>query len=202
MNTSERVLAAATEAFGLRGYDATSLDALARELGVRKQTVLYHFGSKEALLDAVVADAAAELGHALEEGLRNAAPALGSVEACVRAVFRLAIRRPELLGVLRELSRLGDPWVGRVIEVLDPLVKRATDFLEAEMDAGRMRRSDPKLLLVSVYSTVIGVATEAEVLRAVGIEPTLRTTARRRRELLDFLDSALAPPTPRPNPRE
>lgn len=193
VGTRERILDAATEAFGTRGYGATSLDALARDLGVRKQTVLYHFGSKEALLDAVVQAAAAELGHALEAGLRDASPALGNVDACVRSVFRLALRRPELLGVVRELSRLGDPWVGRVVEVLEPLVKRATDFLEAEMDAGRMRRSDPKLLLVSVYSTVMGVATEAEVLRAVGIEPTLRTTARRRRELLDFLHSALAP---------
>ncbi len=193
MGTRDRVLVAATEAFGTRGYDATSLDALARELGVRKQTVLYHFGSKELLLHAVVEQAAIELGEALEEALRHADPALGNVDACVRAVFRLAIRRPELLGIVRELGRLGDPWVGRMVEVLDPLVKRATDFLEAEMDAGRMRRSDPKLLLVSVYSTVMGVATEAEVLRAVGIEPTLRTTARRRRELLSFLHSALAP---------
>ncbi len=193
MGTRDRVLVAATEAFGTRGYDATSLDALARELGVRKQTVLYHFGSKELLLHAVVEQAAIELGDVLEEALRHADPALGNVDACVRAIFRLAIRRPELLGIVRELGRLGDPWVGRMVEVLDPLVKRATDFLEAEMEAGRMRRSDPKLLLVSVYSTVMGVATEAEVLRAVGIEPTLRTTARRRRELLSFLHSALAP---------
>jgi len=198
-STSDRILDAATEAFGTRGYDATSLDALARDLGVRKQTVLYHFGSKELLLHAVVENAAVELGYALETALRDAPPALGNVEACVRTVFRLALRRPELLGVVRELSRLGDPWVGRAVEALDPLVKRATEFLEAEMDAGRMRRSDPKLLLVSVYSTVMGVATEAEVLRAVGIEPTLRTTARRRRELLDFLNSALAPLPPRPS---
>jgi AcrR family transcriptional regulator len=193
MGTRDRVLVAATEAFGTRGYDATSLDALARELGVRKQTVLYHFGSKELLLHAVVEQAAIELGEALEEALRHADPALGNVDACVRAIFRLAVRRPELLGIVRELGRLGDPWVGGMVEVLDPLVKRAADFLESEMDAGRMRRSDPRLLLVSVYSTVMGVATEAEVLRAVGIEPTLRTTARRRRELLSFLHSALAP---------
>ncbi len=71
---------------------------------------------------------------------------------------------------------------------------RAQRFLAAEMDAGRMRRSDPALLLVSAYSTVVGVATEVEVLRAVGIEPTLRTTVTRRRELLAFLRSALVAP--------
>jgi hypothetical protein len=59
------------------------------------------------------------------------------------------------------------------------------------MDAGNMRRQDPRLLLLSSYSTVIGVATEVEVLRAVGVEPTVRSLLRRRDELLEFLRSAL-----------
>ena len=62
------------------------------------------------------------------------------------------------------------------------------------MDAGRMRRHDPRLLLLSAYSMVIGMATEVEVLRAFGEEPTLRSLVRRRRELLDFLRSALTAP--------
>ncbi|MDH3754667.1 MAG: TetR/AcrR family transcriptional regulator [Acidimicrobiia bacterium] len=193
MSTSDRILDAATDAFGLRGYNATSLDALARDLDVRKQTVLYHFGSKDGLLEAVVDRAAGELSDALSEAVDNAPPALGNVEAVVRATFRLALRRPELLGLVRELSRLGDPWVGRAVESLEPMVKRATEFLEAEMEAGRMRRSDSRLLLVSVYSTVMGVATEVEILRAFGVELTLRTAARRRKELIVFLHSALAP---------
>ena len=36
-----------------------------------------------------------------------------------------------------------------------------------------------------------GAATEAEVLRAVGVEPTARSLLRRRNELLSFLRSAL-----------
>ena len=61
------------------------------------------------------------------------------------------------------------------------------------MRAGRVRESDPQLLAFSVYSTVMGVATEIEVLRAVGVEQTLREAALRRRELLRFLRSALQP---------
>jgi len=190
-STKERTRQAALEAFGTRGYDATSLDYLARELGVRKQTILYHFGSKEGLLEAVVDQAATDLADALEAALAHADPAIGNVEACVRAVFRIAIRQPEQLGLVREVSRLGDRWASRLVTSLDPLVQRATGFLEREMAAGRMRKSDPKLLLVSVYSTVMGVATEAEVLRAVGVETTLRTTVIRRRELLNFLHNAL-----------
>jgi hypothetical protein len=83
--------------------------------------------------------------------------------------------------------------VGRLSDALDPLVARARAFLEAEMAAGAIRSQDPKLVLVSAYSTVIGVATEVEVLRAVGIEPTARSLVRRRAELITFLRSALVP---------
>ena len=90
----------------------------------------------------------------------------------VRSVFRLAGRRPELLGLLREVSRLGPPSATRFREMLGPFIERATGFLEEGMAAGEFRRQDARLLLLATYSTVIGVATEVEVLRALGVEPT------------------------------
>jgi TetR/AcrR family transcriptional regulator len=189
--TPERILDEALVSFGTRGYEATSLDALAVGLGVRKQTILYWFSSKEVLLEAVLDRSAAELADALERALAGAGPGWARVEAIVRSVFRLAARRPELLGLLREVSRLGPPASTRVTDALEPLVDRAREFLEAEMAAGHMRRLDARLLLLSAYSTVIGVATEVEVLRALGVEPTARSLVRRRTELLAFLRSAL-----------
>lgn len=191
--TRDRVLAVALTSFGGRGYEATSLDALASELGVAKQTILYYFPSKEAILDAVIAMAAQDLGGTLQEAVQRAEPGWGRIEAIVRAVFRLALRRPELLGLLRELTRLGPPHAARLVAELEPLVEPSVSWLESEMLAGRLRTLDARLLLVSVYSTIVGAATEVEVLRAVGIEPTMRSLALRRRELLRFLHSALVP---------
>jgi TetR/AcrR family transcriptional regulator len=192
-NTRARVVDAAITAFGGRGYDATSLDAIAAELGVRKQTILYYFPSKEALLDAAIDRAGGELSEVLEGALASAGQGWDRVEAVVRSVFRLAARKPELLGLIREVSRLGPPPTTRLTTALDPLIQRATAFLEGEMDGGAMRRHDPRLLLLAAYSTVIGVATEVEVLRALGYEPTARSLVRRRAELLAFLRSALLP---------
>ena len=192
-DTRSRVVDAAIVAFGGRGYDATSLDAVASELGIRKQTILYYFPSKEALLDAAIDRAAEDLSSALEEALASAGQGWDRVEAVVRSVFRLAARRPELLGLIREVSRLGPPPTTRLTATLDPLIQRATTFLESEMDVGAMRRHDPRLLLLAAYSTVIGVATEVEVMRALGYEPTARSLVRRRAELLAFLRSALIP---------
>ena len=189
--TPERILDGALSSFGTRGYEATSLDAVAASLGLTKQAILYHFASKEALLEAVIDRCAIELSETLEEALADAGPGWLRIEAIVRSVFRLAARRPELLGLVREVSRLGPPAATRLTAALDPLVARATGFLEAEMAAGTMRRQEPGLLLLNAYSTVIGVATEVEVLRALGYEPTLRSLVRRRAELLSFLRSAL-----------
>jgi TetR/AcrR family transcriptional regulator len=190
-STAERILDASLVSFASRGYEATSLDAVAAGLEVRKQTILYWFPSKERLLEAVIDRSAGELSAVLEDALAGAGTGFARVEAVVRSVFRLAARRPELLGLLREMGRLGSPAASRFIEAMEPLVLRATEFLEAEMDAGHMRRHEPRLLLLAIYSTVIGMVTEVEVLRALGEEPTARSLVRRRVEILELLRSAL-----------
>lgn len=189
--TSERILDAALVSFATRGYDASSLDALAVGLDVRKQTILYWFPSKEILLEAVIDRSAVELSAALEASLAVADTGWPRVEAVVRSVFRLAARRPELVGLVREMGRTGTPAATRLVTAMEPLVRRASEFLEAEMDAGHMRRHEPRLLLLAIYSTVIGMLTEVEVLRAFGEEPTARSLVRRRNEILDLLRSAL-----------
>lgn len=189
--TEDRILAVALEAFGTRGYDSVSLDDLAAELGVTKQAILYHHPSKRALLDAVIDRAAIELIVEFDGALRSAGEGWARVESIVRSIFRVAMRRPELLGLIREISRLGGDAALRVTADLEPFIARATAYFSREMDAGRLRRCDPGLLLVSAYSTVLGAATEVEVLRAVGVEPTLRSTVVRRRELLSFLRAAM-----------
>jgi TetR/AcrR family transcriptional regulator len=190
-NTADRILDEALNSFGSSGYDSTSLDALADRLEISKQTILYWFPSKEALMAAVIQRSAEELSKALEAALEEAGDGWNRIEAIVRSVFRLAARRPALLGLLREVARLGPPAATQMTEALDPLVARATGFLSDEMEAGRMRKSDPRLLLLAMYSTVIGMVTEVEVMRALGEEPTARSLVRRRADVIDLLRSAL-----------
>jgi AcrR family transcriptional regulator len=191
--TGDRILDAALDAFGTRGFGATSLDDLARELGVRKQTILYWYPSKDALLAAVIDRTASEVTRRLERAVAAAGPGFGRIEGIVWAMSRLVARHPAMLGFVREVSRLGPPASTRLTAAIAPLVDRASGYLAAEMDAGRMRRHDPRLLLLAAYSMVTGLATEVEVLRAFGEEPTLRSLVRRRNELLDLLRAALVP---------
>jgi AcrR family transcriptional regulator len=192
-STGDRILDVALVQFGTRGFEATSLDAIAAELGVRKQTVLYWHPSKQALLDAVVARSAEELHRTLDAALTSAGPGLGRLDAVMRAVFRFAVRRPALLGLLREVGRLGPEAALDLGSRVQPLVERAVSFLEREMDAGTVRRADPRLVLLVTYSAVVGVATDLEAQRVLGIEPTVASLARLRRELFTFLRAAWVP---------
>jgi len=192
--TRERILAAALDLFGRRGVDAVSLDDIAAVVGVRKQTVLYWFPSKDELVDAVLESTASQLAVAIDAAVR-AAPdePLERVDAVVRAAFRLAVRRPAVLGLVRELSRLPAPRAERLRAHVDPLIERAIGFLDAEMAAGRLRRGDPRLVAALAYATVTGIATEPEALRGVGWIPTAAGLRQLRTELRTFLRAALSP---------
>ena len=111
----------------------------------------------------------------------------------MRVVFRLAVQRPALLGLLREASRPGSMVAVQLSSRLASHIEAAQHSLEIALKDGRVLGDDARLLLFSLYSTIMGVATEVEVLRAMGIEPSLRTLTERRQELLRFLRAALVP---------
>lgn len=192
--TRERIIDASVDLFGVKGVDAVSLDEIAREVGVRKQTVLYWFASKDALVDEVLDAVAAELFVVIDAAVR-AAPddPLERIDAIVRAVFRPAVRRPALLGLVREVSRLEAGQAGRLRMRVEPLVDRAVHYLGDEMAAGRLRTGDPGLIAALGYATLTGIATEPEALRTVGWTADAAGLRRLRDELRAFLRAALAP---------
>jgi AcrR family transcriptional regulator len=53
-STPNLILDAAEKLFATKGFDGTSLRAITAEAGVNLAAVNYHFGSKEALIDAVI----------------------------------------------------------------------------------------------------------------------------------------------------
>ncbi|CAN5510763.1 MAG: TetR/AcrR family transcriptional regulator [Acidimicrobiia bacterium] len=193
-STRRRILEASLDLFGTRGVDGVSLDDIAAVVGVRKQTVLYWFASKDDLVVAALAIAAEQLAVVIEAAVR-AAPddPLDRVDAVVCAVFRPAVRRPALLGLIREVSRLPTAQADALATGIQPLIERATSYLRAEMAAGRLRQGDPALIAALAYATLTGIATEPETLRAVGWIPSAAGLRRLRDELRRYLAAALRP---------
>ncbi len=70
-DTKQRILDAAEHLFAEHGVDATSLRAITREAGVNLAAVHYHFGSKEALLEAVLVRRVGPVNQARLKGLEQ-----------------------------------------------------------------------------------------------------------------------------------
>ena len=174
-DTASRILDAALARFAERGVEATSLDSLAAEIGVRKQTILYWFPSKDQLLLAVIDHAVAELADQLTDAVLGAEPVRDRrVSAAVDSAFRLGRTRPELLALVREVARAGPGALAHLRVSLDPLDEPAA-----------------RAALVEVGARVVGLATEAELLEALGRPPDLAWLRRRRAGLVADVASRL-----------
>lgn len=180
--------------FGSKGYEGASLGSIARVAGVRKQTLLYYFPSKDELFNACIAELAEALHRALDEGLAGPEEGWERIEIVIRSIFRLAEERPELMPLAREAARHSPATVQRIAGELEALRKRALRFLERGMEGGMFRAQDPGLLLFTLYTAIVGSMTEAGVLRAVAGGSGGRTALRRREEeLIEFVRRALEP---------
>ncbi len=189
--TKARIVDAALKQFGLDGYDATSLDSVAAAVGVRKQTLLYYFPGKADLFAAAAADAAAALYHAMEGALRDYDPGgLDRLPIFIDAATDLARARPEVLGLIREVARAGPPVADRVGDALRSLVDSAVAWFERGIEDGVIRKQNPRVALLTIYSAVIGHLTESSVADAVLDDESRRESSL---ELVRFLRAALEP---------
>jgi TetR/AcrR family transcriptional regulator len=193
--TRRRLVDEAVRHFGKRGYDGTSLDQVASAAGVRKQTLLYYFPTKEALLEACMAEVSARVAETLSQALAAQESNAKKAETVIRAVFRLAEEWPEFPQFIREAGRMSPEVIQRFAQGLEPLRLRAIGFLKNAMGEGQIRRQDPALLLFTLYTAVVGSLTEAGVLRAVVGEDKGRMALRRReQEVIAFVRNALVVP--------
>ena len=185
----------AIRAFGRDGYKGASLDRIAQAVGVRKQTVLYYFPNKDALLEACLAAAGQRLAQDIALALEGKERYWDKAEAVIHGVFGLAADWPEFPMFVREAGRLGPDAFDRFTAVIDPLRERAVGFLQEGMDAGEIRKQDPAMLLFTLYTSVVGAMTEASVLHAmVGDDKSRSSLKKREIETLAFVRAALRPP--------
>lgn len=96
------VLQVAQQQFATAGFHATSLQAIADEVPCSKATLLYHFRSKTAILDVLVAPLAADLRDVVQ-GSRTV-PAPDRTAWLLEASVGLVVRHRDALAMLRGLE--------------------------------------------------------------------------------------------------
>jgi AcrR family transcriptional regulator len=144
----EAILEIASQVFQEMGYDRASMDEIAARVGGSKVTLYGYFSSKQQLfLDAISYTGMRHMGPAYDE-LVVGSDDLPRVLRRFGEKFLTFICTPEATGTYRMvLSQAGQSDIGRGFFELGP--KRGEDtltaFLQAEMDAGRLKKSDARV---------------------------------------------------------
>ncbi|WP_327090915.1 TetR/AcrR family transcriptional regulator [Nonomuraea sp. NBC_01738] len=89
----ESVLSVAVGVFNERGYDGTSMEDLARALGVTKSAIYYHVPGKEQLLARALDRALDGLFEMVADERASAGPAIERLEWVVRQSVRILVER-------------------------------------------------------------------------------------------------------------
>jgi TetR/AcrR family transcriptional regulator len=192
-----RALAAATRLFADRGFDGTSVQLIADEVGVSKPAVLHHFPSKEDLRLAVL-DAILQHWQAVLPRLLLAASAsedrfeavfgelhrfFASEPTRARLVARELFDRPgEVKKMLRGAVR---PWLSAI----------AAYIKEGQAHGRHWEDVDPEAYVVHIMQLVVCATAAASVCR-VAVSPDGDARERYDRELARIARASLFKPAP------
>ncbi len=98
--TRERLLVTAKRVFARKGFDGASIAEIVDELGITKQALLYHFGSKQKLYGEIITQINVRLFQEIEQTKQdNYEPAL-RLEHYVMRHFQYAVANPDEMSLL------------------------------------------------------------------------------------------------------
>jgi AcrR family transcriptional regulator len=160
-----RILQAAHDRFAADGL-AAEMDAIARDAGVAVGTLYHHFGTKEALLEAIVLEALQELDAFLQTLLVEPDP-WQAVEKLVRYLAERRIKdqsfgaligsQPSIRAVTKTIKRGMGPVMEQILGRA-----RAAGKLRAEVKAG-----DIPLLIAGLAESDATPATQERYLNII-----------------------------------
>jgi TetR/AcrR family transcriptional regulator len=173
--TRAAILEAAERLFAERGFDATRLEDVAREVGIRRASIVYHFRDKADLHHAVLASVFGDLLERVRASLEVEGPAARRIEAAVSAWVDTVGRRPSLARLLlREVAGAAPERGPALLEHLPPF-REAIDRFLADPEVSRALADAPvdaaHLASTIAGSTVFFVAAIPRLVPDLGFDP-------------------------------
>lgn len=151
------ILHAALRAFRRNGYHGTTLDDIARQLGIRKTALYHYFPDKEAILYACHREGLDEVA-----GVVAAARQRGSLAEqlgyAIREHVRVMTDTLEGSSLALEVSALSPRHRSDVIDARDRYERALREMVRRGIAAGEFRPVDPKLAVFAILGAINWVA--------------------------------------------
>lgn len=143
-DTRGRILQAAEEVFADRGYQAAAVDEIVQRSGTSKGSFYFHFPSKQAIFQALVAGQADRLARRVEEAIAREPTALARAEAALRVTLEAfaghrRLARLLLLDAARPAGPAGGVAGVRFESVHERFTAVVQRHLEEALRAGELR---------------------------------------------------------------
>jgi TetR/AcrR family transcriptional regulator len=166
----QRVWAAAATAFATRGFDGAKVDEIAKDAGINKAMVYYHFADKLTLYRAILQDMFSAVALATTDVRTTGGAPEQQLRGYVNALIRAAEERPHFPAIwLREIAEEGRHLDEGIFAAIRSVLTNLTGILTDGVTAGVWRRVDPFLVQAGVAAPVMLVLATQGVRQRAGI---------------------------------
>ena len=199
----DAILDAAEAIFAEHGYDRARLEDVARRVGIRRASLLYHFRDKASLYAAVLDSIIDDLADRYRRVLGRDAPAGVRLEQTVDEWLDVITARPALIRImLRELadgvSDHSRPFTERALSVL----KDVGDVIAAGQADHALRRTSGLHVMMILTGASAFLALGGAMVSTGSTErfPVIADRAEQRELLITIYRKLLGTQGPRPAP--
>ncbi len=153
--TEEKILAAAQRVFIRKGMDGARMQEIADEAGINKALLHYYFRNKQNLFEAIFEKVFQKIFPNIRMLIGSGKPIEEKLGRFTEHYIDILLEHPFLpTFILREINR--DPeFLAEQIKTQGIEVKELMPMLEKAMEEGKIRRMDPRDLVVNILGLSI-----------------------------------------------